>query len=181
MNRQYKFVQWQNLYIDSIKYGTISLNQAIQYFIRDGLTPFLKDHGYTFEVNSSTIENIVASTMYKISYDNLYTFPVRGNVYFDDEHFQHFEYLISTEEWEHFFMAWNKMLDDIFTEAICIEIKSISWMLIDINKSDAVIQYLESLEDSDNELSNDNKNSIDPYLLDQLNHYTQNPKFVFEK
>jgi hypothetical protein len=181
MNRQYKFVQWQNLYIESIKYGTISLNHAIQYFIRDGLTPFLKSYGYTFEVNSSTVENIIASTMYKISYDNLYTFPVRGNVYFHDEHYQHFEYIISTEDWDHFFIFWNRMLDDIFTEAISTEIKCISWMLIDINKSDAVIQYLESLEDSDNEVNNDNKNSIDPYLLEQMNHYTQNPKFVFEK
>ena len=48
-------------------------------------------------------------------------------------------------------------------------------------KAKAGKNVVAKLEDSDNELSNDNKNSIDPYLLDQMNHYTQNPKFVFEK
>lgn len=173
---QTQFVQWQNLYIESLKYGAITINQAIRYFIKDGLNPLLQKNGYIFEVNDTVIENIIASMMFKSRYNKLYSFPTRENIYYD-EYFQHFEYIINEDDWRFFFIFWNRMLDNIFYGFIPVEIKCISWMFIHMKKSISHIQYLESFEESDKEQNN----TTDPHLLDQMNPYSNDPKFVFEK
>ena len=179
MNNQYKFIEWQNLYIESIKYGPIKIKTAITYFINDGLIPFLKNYGYIFELNNMMVGNILSTTMYRLLYNKLYTFPTRENVYFNDEHFQHFEQVISDDEWSNLYKFWNSILDNLLDEIKYIEIKCICWMYIDMIKSNTVLKYLESYEDSD--IEQDKKNNIDPYLLEQKNNYTVNPKFIYDK
>jgi|UniRef100_A0A6C0IIM0 hypothetical protein len=179
MNNQYKFIEWQNLYIESRKYGPIKIKTGITYFMNDGLIPFLKNYGYIFELNNMMVGNILSTTMYRLLYNKLYTFPTRENVYFNDEHFQHFEQVISDDEWSNLYKFWNSILDNLLDEIKYIEIKCICWMYIDMIKSNTVIQYLESYEDSD--IEQDKKNNIDPYLLEQKNNYTVNPKFIYDK
>lgn len=179
MNNQYKFIEWQNLYIESIKYGPIKIKTAIRYFMNDGLMPFLKYYGYIFEINNFIIGDILSTTIYRLLYNKLYTFPTRENVYFNDEHFQYFEHLISDDEWSNLHSSWNSILDNLLDEIKYIEIKCISWMFIDMIKSNTIIQYLESYEDSD--IEKDKKNNIDPYLLEQKNNYSVNPKLIYDK
>ena len=179
MNSEYQFIEWQNVYIESRKYGLIKIKTAIEYFINEGLIPFLKYYGYIFEINNMMVGNIISSTMYRLLYNKDYRFPTRKNVEFNDEHFQHFEHLISDDEWSNLHIFWNSILDNLLDEIKYLEIKCISWMFIDMVKSNTVINFLESLEDSDMEY--EEKKYIDPYLLEQMNNYSVNPKFVFEK
>ena len=61
-----EFKQWQNLYIESLKYGSITIFQAITNFINEGLNPFILNHRYLFQINKHQLGDIIATTMFKL-------------------------------------------------------------------------------------------------------------------
>jgi len=175
----YQFVKWQNLYIESLKYGHITINQAIRYFIKDGLIPFITKNKYIFEFHPHIIENTIASMMFRSSKNKIYLFPTRDGISFNDEYYDYYQYLIDDDKWKSFWTYWNNQLDKLFDytndKKIALEIQSITWMFIDLEKSKAYEEYNESLGDLENTETYTVK--IDPYILDQMNS-NNHPKFI---
>lgn len=179
-----EFKLWQKCVIETLKYGSITIHQAITIFIKEGLYPFILNNRYVFCINKQELGNIIASTMFRYLNDNMYLFPTRKGVNFSDEYFQYFEYKISDEQWEGFWNYWNKELDNLFDHLydsrLTLQLKHIVWMFIDLEKSLAHQEYqdmnqaLEELEAYEKENPN---RKIDPYILDQMNAINH-PKFI---
>jgi hypothetical protein len=163
------FSEWQNETIFLKKYGEVSIKFLLHIFV-DELICFIQKNRYNFGVSNTVFGNTLASMLYKLDIDRFYRFPIPNNIKYNDS-YQHFEYNI---DWETFWKIWNYNTNNFFEEAE-IHILHIVWAYIDLNKSDAQIEYLQSLEDSDSE--DDTPKiliNMDPYLLDQLNasnHY----------
>jgi hypothetical protein len=179
-----EFKQWQNLYIESLKYGSITIFQAITNFINEGLNPFILNHRYLFQINKHQLGDIIATTMFKFSNDTRYLFPTRKGVNFSDDYFQYFEYIINDEEWESFWNYWDRQLDYIFDNdydsRLTLQLKHIVWMCIDLEKSPVHNEFIEMNRVLDEyELQEDENpyRKIDPYILDQMNSISH-PKFI---
>ena len=179
-----EFKQWQNLYIESLKYGSITITEAITIFIKEGLIPFILNHRYVFAVDNHQLGNIVATTIFSYLNDNTFLFPTRKGVSFTNEYFQYFEYLISDEEWEGFWNYWDRELDNLLIHKddsrLTLQLKHITWMFIDLEKSFVHIEYIEMNKALGEIESHEDENpyrKIDPYILDQMNSINH-PKFI---
>jgi hypothetical protein len=165
----YHFIEWQNKTVFLKKYGEVSIKFLLNIFV-DELICFIQKNKYNIYVSETVFGNTLVSMLYKLDIDRFYSFPIPNSIKYNDS-YEHFEYSI---DWKTFWKIWNYNTNDFFEEAE-IHILHIVWAYIDLNKSDAQIQYLQSLEDSDSE--NDTPKvlkNMDPYLLDQLNvsnHY----------
>jgi len=182
MNTEFK--KWQNLYIESLKYGSITITEAITIFIKEGLIPFILNHRYVFAVDNHQLGNIVATTIFSYLNDSTFLFPTRKDVSFTNEYYQHFEYIISDEEWEDFWNYWDRELDSLLIHTddsrLTLQLKHITWMFIDLDKSLVHREYVEinkmlgelELYEEENPYR-----KIDPYILDQMNSINH-PKFI---
>jgi len=181
------FYNWQYTVIESMKYGSITINSAIRLFIKEGVHPLLLRFGYMLELDSDFYD-VIASLMYRF-YNNsrCYMFPTRIGVSFNDNIYENFNTIINEEEWNSFFTYWDHNLDNLFDfkndGRLAIQIRDIIWMYIDLQKSTSHLQYLEQIKREEEELLEElkeEKNKIDPYILEQRNSFIH-PKFIFEK
>lgn len=166
--KQVYFNEWQNENIFTKKYGDISINSILNYFI-DELELFLRKNGYNINISSTVLGNNIATLLYRLDFNRFYLFPISNKVVFDDK-YDHFNYII---DWATFWKYWNQSTNNFFYEAE-IHIEHIIWSYVNFETSQAHIDYMEMLEESDNEEMSKKIKIIDPYLLDQINasnHY----------
>jgi hypothetical protein len=164
-----KFSEWQNQTIFLKKYGDVSIKFLLHIFVNE-LIYFIQKNRYNICVPKTVFGNTLASMLYKLDYDRHYIYHIPNNIKFD----YLYEYFESNIDWETFWKIWNYNTNNFFEEAE-IHILHAVWAYIDFDKSDAQIEYLQSLEDSDSEDDTPKiLKNMDPYLLDQLNvsnHY----------
>lgn len=178
----YNFTTWQKLYIESLKYGPITINQAIHTLIKDGIIGFLVRFGYVLDISNYDFGDIIATVMYRMEYNKQYIVPTRKNVNFNDEFYQDFQETISEEDWNSFWIGWNNDLDNLFDYKndgrLVLQLQDVIWMFIDFEKSPKIVQYIKQKEDELKAIKEQEKlNKIDPYILDQINNRFIHPKF----
>jgi len=173
---QRQFLNWQYQEVDTF-YGHITLKKAISLFVREGIAPYVLNHGYNLTVSLDHLENSIATFMFYYEGDNTYMFPLRNTVSFTSVHYDHFNYLLN---WDNFWKAWDYKLGHIFTystSSISLHIECIIWGYIDLNKSKAYNDYM--LEITESELDK-KEDKIDPYVRDQLNRQNHHKFTKFE-
>lgn len=169
-----RFSEWQNEEIFSYKYGYISRNNAISIFIREGYVPFIFKHGYFLSKSIEVIENTLASMLFYFSIDKSYKFNIVTNNDYD-EHWQHFNYIISYDNWNALLDYWDDIFDGLFFTSeggFLGKIILLAYQYTNLEKSVAYLEYVEdnSSDLEDDEITKKEKN-IDPYILDHMNKY----------
>ena len=163
------FNDWQNEPIHIKKHDDVPIKYVLHKFI-DSILAFIHKNGYNIWVPKHVFENTIVSALYYLDYNRFHIFPVPNNVKYD-ESYDNFEFNMN---WNDFWKSWNYNTYNFFEDAE-VQILHVIWAYIDLDKSNAQIKYLESLEDSDSEEDTPrNMRNMDPYLLDQLNasnHY----------
>lgn len=171
MSAQDKFLEWQYETVSTKNYGNVSIKYLLNNFLYNNLFPFILKNGYNFDISHNQLANIITTMLYKLDYNRFYLHPLPTNNTFNNEHFHHFEHIIN---WYDFWASWNNQTNNFFDGAE-IHIIHTVWSYIQLETSNAYIEYIDSFETSDNENDLPKKlKELDPYLLDQLNasnHY----------
>jgi len=168
-----RFSEWQNEEIFSYKYGYISRNRAISIFIKEAYVPFIFRHGYFLSKSIEILENTIASMLFYFDMDRLYDFYIASNNQYN-EHWQHFNYIITYDNWNVLLDYWDDIFDGLFFSkegGILGKIILLTYQYINLEKSVAYLEYVEdNSSDLDDDITKKEKN-IDPYILDHMNKY----------
>jgi hypothetical protein len=169
-----RFSEWQNEEIVSYKYGSISRRAAIRIFIKEAYSPLIFKNGYFLSKSLEIIENTIASILFYSSINKYYDFYIPTNNDYD-EHWQHFNNIISYDEWNGLLHYWDDMFDGLFLikEGLLGDLIILAYQYTDLEKSSRYLQYLEeNYNDLDDDPISKKEKNIDPYILDQMNKYT---------
>ena len=158
---QDNFSNWQNCEIYTIKFGDIRKNTLISNFVKDGIYPFISSNKYQWNINTKELENIIGTILFYTENNIKFKFPYL-NYY--DEAYEAFNFYI---DWNTFWNYWNYNSHNYLYDYNEL-LQTLVWHHINLEKSEAYINNLES--DGENEGDDKNKEkNIDPYILDQLN------------
>ena len=119
------------------------------------------------------IENTIASMLFFFDTDKLYDFYIVSNNEYN-EHWQHFNYVITYDNWNAFLDYWDDIFDGLFFSkegGFLGKIILLAYQYTNLEKSVAYLEYVEdNSSDLDDEITKKEKN-IDPYILDHMNKY----------
>jgi len=159
--RELYFQNWCKEIIAFDNIDFISQKLAIIRFIRDGVFPFLKSHGYVLHPSITTVYNEIASALFLKSYD----FEER-NIDYHEYDYGHWQHIISTDEWMDFFAFWAKRYSALELAEVQSGIIHYLWGQINLPNSPTSHKFDEFLYDTDDEEEDTKQKNIDPYLLD---------------
>jgi hypothetical protein len=112
-------------------------------FVRHGILPFVKSHGYVLAVSETTLLNWLANGLYDNRHcghvESRWQFPFPNTDWLWDDLY-HWEHIISDEEWEIFWRQWGHWEDvdlDFFRGSDRRQdVEALIWKCIDISKSE---------------------------------------------
>jgi len=163
--RESQFKTWCKEIITFNDIDFIPQKLAIIRFVRDGIFPFLKSHGYVLHPSITTVYNEIASALFL----NEYRFEER-NIDYHEYDYIHWHHTISTKSWADFFTYWGKRYTIIIFPEVQSGIIHYLWGQINLPNSPTshkLDEFLYDTEEEDDKISNKN---IDPYLLDMANN-----------
>ncbi len=135
-----------------------SRGQVIRRFVREGLLPFLKEHGYVLGVPETQFGDWIANGLYEnrnaSHVGSLWTLPVPNTDWYEEDLWQ-FEHVLSDAVWEAFWADWSGWTD-VSPESFRgldrqQDIQALVWKCINIAKSEQTNVVNQFFTDTDDE------------------------------
>lgn len=106
------WTQWLHANIDT-PYGMVQRRAMLHMFVKDGLVPFLRAHGYELRGSVQWIQSAIASGLYDSRRKHTLEskWPAPTNVDEDPEDYDHFHQVIDQEAWKGFWENWGAWED----------------------------------------------------------------------
>lgn len=146
---------------------------AIQYFVKQGLLPFVREKGYAIKGKAEDIAMRVLQYMFALYLDEKVVFQnPHPDAYMED--IQEFDDQFDSMELEHFWNTWGYLQDfqeDAYAEKFRYTLPAFVWTQIDLENSSRVIEmekiFQELMEIENYEYLKQNPRAKDdPYLHD---------------
>jgi hypothetical protein len=159
--RELDFQNWCKEIITFNDIDFITQKLAVIRFVRDGIFPFLKSHGYILHPSQATMYNEIASAIFL----NKYVFEQRNTDYHEYD-LGHWHYMISTDDWMNFFEFWGQQYRALESAEVQSGIISYLWSQINLPHSPSSHKLDEFLYDTEEDEEVVTNKNVDPYLLD---------------
>ena len=174
------FEQWLNAYVRIDECVIVRRKEWITNFVKNGLYPWIKSKGYSWEFSESHIKNCIATGLYENKNKSYLTSNWHYSVSNTDtniHHYKdHFYHVINLNEWDKFWKIWGNMSDLIEDsprgQDRRFDIQEFVWEQLDLTNSFQTNIINELLEDlSDDDYDDKKFNRVDTYTQESHEHY----------